>query len=153
VADLHVISALREKRAKVAGCIARLERQLDQQRANLTHIDGVLRLFEPDRDPEAIKPKRTYAKRTRYFARNELARLCMGALRDAPGLITTDEIAAQAIAAKGFEAADSTLRAAIRDQLFTVLRAARKCGAVEQIGLGRGLRWRLSNGDADKAQH
>jgi hypothetical protein len=56
MADPHVISALREKRAKVAGCIARLERQLDQHRADLSHIDGVLRLFEPDRDPEAIKP-------------------------------------------------------------------------------------------------
>ncbi len=101
MADTHVISALREKRAKVAGCIAWLEHQLDQQRANLTHVDGVLRLFEPDRDPDEIKPKRTY-RRTRYFARNELARLCMDALRDAPGLITTDEIAAQVIAAKGF---------------------------------------------------
>jgi hypothetical protein len=62
----------------------------------------VLRLFQPDRDPDEIKPKRTYAKRTRYFARNELARLCMDVLRDAPGLITTDEIAALVIAAKGF---------------------------------------------------
>jgi hypothetical protein len=54
MADSHVISALREKRAKVSGCIARLERQLDQHRADLSHIDGVLRLFEPDRDLEAI---------------------------------------------------------------------------------------------------
>jgi len=46
----------------------------------------VLRLFQPDRNPDEIKPKRTYAKRTRYFARNELARLCMDALRDAPGI-------------------------------------------------------------------
>jgi hypothetical protein len=144
MADPHVISALKEKRAKVAGCIARLERQLDQHRADLSHIDGVLRLFEPDRDPEAIKPKRTYARRTRYFARNELARLCMGVLREAPGLITTDEIAAQVIAAKGFEAADSTLRASIRDQLLTVLRVARKRGTVEQMGLGRGVRWKIA---------
>jgi hypothetical protein len=104
----------------------------------------VLRLFQPDRDPDEIKPKRTYAKRTRYFARNELARLCKDALRGAPGLITTDEIAARVIAAKGFETADTTLRAAIRDQLLTVLRAARKRGTVEQIGLGRGLRWKLA---------
>ncbi len=144
MADTHVISALREKRAKVAGCIAWLEHQLDQQRANLTHVDGVLRLFEPDRDPDEIKPKRTY-RRTRYFARNELARLCMDALRDAPGLITTDEIAAQVIAAKGFETADSTLRASIRDQLLTVLRAAQKRGSVEQIGLGRGVRWKMTS--------
>jgi hypothetical protein len=146
MADPHVISALREKRAIVAGLIERLERKLEQHRADLTHIDGVLRLFQPDRDPGEIKPKRTYAKRTRYFARNELARLCMDALRDASGLITTDEIAAQVIAVKSFESADSTLRASIRDQLLTVLRAARKRGTVEQIGLGRGVRWKLANG-------
>src|ERR1700736_5352277 len=114
MADPHIISALREKRAIVSGLIEKLERKLEQHRADLTHIDGVLRLFQPDRDPDEIKPKRTY-RRTRYFARNELARLCMDALRNAPGLITTDEIAAQVIAAKGFEAADATLRAAIRD--------------------------------------
>jgi hypothetical protein len=78
--DPHVISALREKRALVAGLIEKLEHKLEQQRADLTHIDGVLRLFQPDRDPGDIKPKRTYTRRTRYFARNELARLCMDAL-------------------------------------------------------------------------
>ena len=145
MADPHVISALREKRAIVAGLIEKLERKLEQHRADLTHIDGVLRLFQPDRDPGEIKPKRAYARRTRYFARNELARLCMDALRDAPGLITTDEITAQVIAAKGFEAADATLRASIRDQLLTVLRAARKRGTIEQTGLGRGVRWRLES--------
>ena len=50
----HVISALREKRALVAGLIEKLERKLEQHRADLTHIDGVLRLFQPDRDPGDI---------------------------------------------------------------------------------------------------
>jgi hypothetical protein len=142
--ESHVVSALREKRAKVAGCIARLERQLDQHRADLSHIDGVLRLFEPERDPEAIKPKRTY-KRTRYFARNELSRLILGVLREANGkLIATDEIASQVLAAKGYDAADAIMRGAVRKQALTILRAYRKRGTVEQTGLGRGLRWRLS---------
>ena len=52
MADPHVISALREKRALVAGLIEKLERKLEQHRADLTHIDGVLRLFQPDRDPD-----------------------------------------------------------------------------------------------------
>src|ERR1700746_1096491 len=94
MADPHVISALREKRALVAGLIEKLERKLEQHRADLTHIDGVLRLFQPDRDPGEITPKRTYARRTRYFARNERSRLVMDALRAADGaLLSTDAIA------------------------------------------------------------
>src|SRR6478672_10544190 len=118
MADPHVISALREKRALVAGLIERLERKLEQHRADLTHIDGVLRLFQPDRDPGEIKPKQPYARRTRYFARNELARLCMDALRAADGLIATDEIAGRVIEAKGFDAADTVLRKAIGEQIL-----------------------------------
>src|SRR5580692_3646051 len=57
MADPHVISELREKRALVAGLIEKLERKLEQHRADLTHIDGVLRLFQPDRDPGDIKPR------------------------------------------------------------------------------------------------
>jgi hypothetical protein len=108
MADSHVISALREKRAKASGCIARLERRLDQHRADLSHIDGVLRLFEPNRDLEAIKPKRTCAKRTRYLARNELSRLCRESLRDGERL-STDDIVGIIVERKGFDAADSVI--------------------------------------------
>jgi hypothetical protein len=82
MAQSHVISALRERRALVAGVIEKLERKLEQHRTDLTHIDGVLRLFQPERDPGDIKPKRSYARRTRYFARNELSRLISDALRE-----------------------------------------------------------------------
>jgi hypothetical protein len=147
MADPHVISALREKRALVAGLIEKLERKLEQHRADLTHIDGVLRLFQPDRDPSEIKPKRTYARRTRYFARNELSRLTMDALRAAEGaLITTDALAGRIIAAKGFDADDAALRKAIGEQVLALLRSFRKCDMVEQIGLGRAVRWKVANG-------
>src|SRR5438309_3358382 len=140
MADPHVISALREKRALVAGLIEKLERKLEQHRADLTHIDGVLRLFQPDRDPAEIKPKRTYARRTRYFTRNQLSRLTMDALRAADGaLMTTDAIVGRVIEAKGFDGADTALRGSIRDQVLTLLRSFRKQHTIEQIGLGRGL--------------
>ena len=145
MADPHVISALREKRALVSGLIEKLERKLEQHRADLTHIDGVLRLFQPEHDPASIKPKRTYARRTRYFARNELSRLVMDLLRAAEGALqTTEEIAGGVINAKGFDPADAALRGSIRDQVLTLLRSFRKRGMVEQIGLGRGLRWKVT---------
>jgi|SRR5271156_342950 len=144
MADPHVISALREKRALVSGLIEKLERRLEQHRVDLTHIDGVLRLFQPDRDPGDIKPKRTYARRTRYFARNELSRLVMDALRAADSaLVTTDEIAGRVMETKDFDTADAALRKAIGAQVLALLRSFRKRGTVEQIGLGRGVRWRV----------
>jgi hypothetical protein len=145
MADPHVISALREKRAIVSGLIEKLEHKLEQHRADLTHIDGVLRLFQPDRDPADIKPKRTYARRTRYFARNELGRLIMDALRAADGALqTTDAIAGRVVEVKGFDATDAALRGSIRDQVLALLRSFRKQQTVEQIGLGPGVRWKLS---------
>jgi hypothetical protein len=145
MADPHVISALREKRALVAGLIEKLERKLEQHRADLTHVDGVLRLFQPDRNPAEIRPKRVYVRRTRYFARNELSRLCMDALRAPDGaLLTTDEIASHVIAVKGFNAGDAVLRKVISEQSLALLRSFRKRGTVEDIGLGRGVRWKLT---------
>jgi hypothetical protein len=50
-----------EKRRELTGIIIdELQRQLDQHRADLTHIDGVLRVLATDIDPETIRPKRAY---------------------------------------------------------------------------------------------
>jgi len=89
----HIVSGLIAKRAELAGIIDQLQRQLDQHRADLTHIDGVLRVLATDLDPETIRPKRAY-RRNRYFARNELSRLSLGVLRTAAGEpVSIDDIA------------------------------------------------------------
>ena len=99
----HVVAGLIEKRRELAGIIDELQRQLDQHRADLTHIDGVLRVLATDLEPEMIKPKRMY-RRNRYFARNELSRLCLGLLRTVGSEpLSTDDITGRVITAKGFE--------------------------------------------------
>ena len=72
----HIVSELIVQRRELAGIIAELERQLGQHRANLTHIDGVLRVLASHLDLDTIKPKRIY-RRALYFARNELSRLSL----------------------------------------------------------------------------
>ncbi len=140
----QVVSGLIDKRRELAGIIDALQRQLDQHRADLTHIDGVLRVLATDLDPETIRPKRAY-RRNRYFARNELSRLCLGALRTAAGkLLSTDEIAGRVIAAKGFDVGDAILRAAIREQVGSTVKRQHRNGAIENIGAGRSSRWRLA---------
>src|SRR5215210_5960665 len=102
----HAISRLIAKRAEIAGMIAELEEELNQCRADLTHIDGALRLLNADLDPTAILPRQRRYQRTHYFARNELSRLCMDILREAAEPLTSGEITLRIIAAKGFDARD-----------------------------------------------
>src|SRR5207244_10116714 len=117
-----VVSGLIAKRRELAGVIDQLQRQLDQHRADLMHIDGVLRVLAADLNPETIRPKRAY-RRSRYFARNELSRLCLGVLRTAAGEpLSTDEIAGRVIVAKGFDAGDAILGAAIRGQVGSTIK-------------------------------
>jgi hypothetical protein len=68
MAEPHIVSGLRLKRAEVSGYIADLERKINRQRADLVHIDATIRLFSPETNPETIPPKRPY-RRTKYFAR------------------------------------------------------------------------------------
>jgi hypothetical protein len=132
-----VVSGLIAKRAELAGIIAELQRQLDQHRADLTHIDGVLRILASDLDPETIRPKRVY-RRNRCFGRNELSRLCLSVLRTAAGeLLSTDDIAGRVIAAKGFDMADGILRVAVRGQVSSVVKRLHRNGTIENIGAGR----------------
>jgi hypothetical protein len=140
----HVVSALIAKRAELAGIIIELERQLAQHRVDLTHIDGALRLFGFSVDPESIRPKRRY-RRTRYFGRNELSRLCLNVFREAADVpIPTDEIAGRVMSRKGFDAGNQALRATIHDQVGSVLKALHRRGAAESIGRGRSARWKLT---------
>jgi hypothetical protein len=142
----HVVSGLIEKRRELAGIIDELQRQLDQHRADLTHIDGVLRVLATDLDLASLRPKRLY-RRNRYFARNELSRLCLSVLRTVAGeLLSTDDIAGRVIAAKGFDATDSMLRAAIRDQVGSIVKRLHRSSEIERIGTGRASKWKLADG-------
>jgi hypothetical protein len=55
--ESHVVSALVNKRAEIAGMIARTEQQLGQFRADLVHLDATLRLFAPD-SPRRFQPRK-----------------------------------------------------------------------------------------------
>ena len=65
-------------------------------------------LLTPDH-PDAIPPRRGY-RRTKYFARNELPRLALDALRKAGGPIAAAEIAAGAIRDKALPASAESRR-------------------------------------------
>ena len=82
MAEAHVICALRDKRSELAGMVNRLEQELVERRASLTHLDATMRLFDPDLRPKDIRPRRL-RERNAWFRPGECLRLIYDELREA----------------------------------------------------------------------
>ncbi len=94
--------ALVNKRAEIAGMIARTEQQLRQFRADLVHLDAALRLFAP-----GLEPKTSPAKKIRqadlWVAQGELSRRVLDALRRAGEPIRAPDLVRAVIIDKGLD--------------------------------------------------
>jgi hypothetical protein len=84
---------------------------------------------------------RTY-RSARYFSRGEFARLCPEALRKAGGPITTAEIVASIIAAKGLP---ENLAANLPEKTLTYLRGKLAAGTAKNSAITQGARWVLTD--------
>ena len=89
----HVISALRAKRAELAGEIGAAEKRIAQLRADLVHLDATLRLFDPAADSAAIPARRPYRRR-RWFSDGELPRRILDTLRTSPEPLSASAVTA-----------------------------------------------------------
>ena len=140
MAELHVVSALRNKRAELAGMVGQLEQQLARQRTNLAHLDATMRLFDPDIRPQEIRPKRQRA-RSAWFRQGECLRLIYDALRDAAQPLTTRDLAERIMRAKAIPAGDGRRRELIQKTVLGSLNRAKETIArVETAGV---VSWRL----------
>jgi len=99
MAEPHVINALSNKRAELAGIVSQLERQLAQQQANLAHLDATMRLFDANIGPDKIRPKQRRA-RSIWFRPGECLRRIYDALREAAHPMTTHQLAERIIRVK-----------------------------------------------------
>jgi hypothetical protein len=80
----YVISALKNKRAALAGEMNQLERQLRHRRECLQHVDACLRLLDPTLAVESI-PNKRLPRHINLFRQGELSRLVSDTLREADG--------------------------------------------------------------------
>ena len=141
MAETHVVSALMAKRSEVAGVIADLERKAAQQRADLVHVDAVLRLYAPELEPDCI-PSRAVRRRNGWFKPGELVRIVLDTLRVAPVPMPTREIAAAVMLLRGLDPADMHTAGLVRKLVSNAL--ARQAGdLVEKIALNRSVTWRV----------
>jgi hypothetical protein len=140
MAELHVIGALRNKRAELAGILRQLEQQLVQQRANLAHVDATMRLFDPDIRPNDIRPKLP-RERNAWFRQGECLRLVYDELREATQPMTTRQLAEQIMRVKAIPAADDQRRERVQKTLLASLNRAKQ--TIARVEIAGVIRWRL----------
>jgi hypothetical protein len=140
MAEPHVIGALRNKRAELAGMLRQLEKQLVQQRANLAHVDATMRLFDPDIRPMDIRPKQPRT-RNAWFRPGECLRLIYNELREATQPVTTRELAERIMRVKAIPVADDQRRERVQKTLLASLNRAKE--AIARVEIAGVVRWRL----------
>jgi hypothetical protein len=106
MADPHVISALRSKRAELSGELIAAEKRIVQLRADIASVDGAIRVFDPTAAPDKIRPT-LRRKKLMLIPRGQCSRAVLDTLWDANTELTVREIAARLAAHYQLDASDS----------------------------------------------
>jgi hypothetical protein len=144
MADTHAISALRRKRAYLAGAIEAAKKALTTQRQTLATLDAVINLFEPQGRPDLIPAIRPASRQCLFFRRGDLTRLCLSALRKAGKPVVTRYVTDYAEAAKGLTVEALVDRRINEHVRVALVRLATK-GAVRNIVTWPDVRWELGD--------
>lgn len=135
----YAITALKIKRAELAGEIAALKKKLEWAEDSLRHIDASLMLFEPTGDPTSV-PARRPQKRVKLFRQGELSRMVVDALRrGGKPLSLHDIVSALLVEGTHSEEARPGLTPRVRSNL-NYLESRKRVG---KAGHGRDSRWCL----------
>jgi hypothetical protein len=141
MAEPHVVAGLKDKRSELSGIIADLERRINQHRADLLHVDAVLRLFAPDIEPETIRPK-TVRRRNEWFRPGELARMVLDILRLAPAPLSIKDITVQVMQRRQIDPHDARTAERLRKLVNNALKR-QAADRVERLEEGLSVMWRV----------
>ena len=135
MAEIRTVTTLTAKRTEIISSIANYEKRIAQARADLSHVNACIALFEVSGEPGAVPP---YVDTHRLFARGELMKLCKEALASGPK--TTKELALHVMAAKGLDTGDKVLAHAMATRLIHALRQQWRRGLLTGEGKIKGAR-------------
>jgi len=142
MAETHIISALKDKRARIDGEIKTRRYQITRLEMELAHVDAVIRMFSPSYDVEKIASKRTFAKNPAGVRKGAGGRQALTVLREAGAALTANEIAGRVLAKLGKEDSPEARRMLAAAIVSTFSR--RKDGAVKYDASTQPGRWSLT---------
>jgi hypothetical protein len=142
--ESHVVSALKAKRAELAGRIEATQRTMQELVIDLDHIDASLRIFDPDIDLTDIRPKLIPAAHRAF--RGEVTRIILDALRTAPGPLTTHDLAIEVLKQRGLNPDDPRLLRMMVRRVGASLNAQREKGlAKSRPGPAPWMLWEIAD--------
>ena len=142
--ESHVVSALANKRAEIAGMIVRTQQQLGQFRADLAHVDATIRLFAPAMEPGTIPVKRI-RESDLLFEHGGLSRCVLDTLRRAGAPIRAPDLVRAVMIDTGLDPADRASFARVQWKARDTLKRLGKRGLVASDGAGHGVLWRIAD--------
>ena len=138
----HVVTGLMTKRAELAGMLEHHQAKVRQLMIDLDAVDQALRLFKPDIELEAIKPKPLPPRHAAY--KGEVARIVLGTLRDAKRPCSTQELTMHVMAERGMNTADKGLVKTVTKRVGASLRHHRSRGLIQSAaGIDDRITWQI----------
>jgi hypothetical protein len=108
--ETHVVHALKEKRARLAGELDKAQWVVIRLRSDLAAVDSCLKMFKPGCDPSAIKPKVTLGKNPAGVPKGAGGRLALDVLRETGEAFDCQELARRVLVRLGKEPTPASLR-------------------------------------------
>lgn len=141
MAELHVVSALRDKRGELAGRIDALQDQLRQGMIDMDHIDAALRMFVPDIELDEIRPKPLPPRHHAF--KGQVTRAILAMLRK-DGAMDARTITVRLMAERELNPNDAVLAKAMQKRIGAALRNMRERQLVHsEQGKGGMLQWEI----------
>jgi len=138
----NVVSALRSKRAELAGQIDALQDQLREAMIQIDHVDCTIRLFDPDIDLDEIRPKPLPPRHHAF--KGQVTRSILAMLRT-EGAMDAKAITIRLMAERELNPNDKTLQKAMQKRIGAALRNLRERTLVQSEAAKNGLlQWQIS---------
>jgi hypothetical protein len=107
--EKHVVAALIEKRARLAGELRAKQAEVRQIKRALDGVDLCIRMFKQGFDPETIAPKVTFRKSPALLPKGAGSRQALEILRETGEAFTGPELARLVLARAGREATEEAI--------------------------------------------
>jgi hypothetical protein len=143
--ETHVLSALKDKRARLDGEIKARRYQISRLEMEMAHVDAVIRMFAPGYDVSKIATKRSFGKNPAGVPKGAGSRYALSVLREADSALTANEIAGRVLAKLG--KVDSPEARAMLAAAIVGTFSRRRDGAVEYDASTHPGRWRIAGGN------